>query len=184
MALTYTPTGEIGSKLPSFELPLINGSGQFSNSDLVSNRPTLVMFICNHCPYVKAIEERLIEIGRDYGEKVNIAAICSNDPTDYDEDSFSNLKARAEEMNYTFSYLHDESQDVAKSFGAVCTPDFFAYDSNQSLAYRGRLDDSWKNPEQVKKQELRQALDILLSGKSDVPDQIPSMGCSIKWSEE
>lgn len=184
MALTYTPAGEIGAKLPAFELPVINGSGQFSNSDLKMDQPTLVMFICNHCPYVKAIEERLIQLGSDYKSKVNVIGICSNDPSDYEEDSFDNLRSRAEEMSYSFSYLHDESQKAARDFGAVCTPDFFLFDSDQSLAYRGRLDDSWKDLTKVQKQELRNAIEQLLSGETKITDQVPSMGCSIKWSGE
>jgi thiol-disulfide isomerase/thioredoxin len=177
--LTYTPPGELGSILPPLNARVINGESY----DLVPQRPTLVMFICNHCPYVKAIEDRLIELGNEFRDDANIVAVCSNDPQDYEEDSFENLKKRSEEKNYPFVYLHDESQELAKSFGAVCTPDFFLYDQSHELVYRGRLDDSWKAPEKVEKQELKEALLKTLAKEALPEQQTPSMGCSIKWKE-
>jgi peroxiredoxin len=183
MALTYTPDPEIGKPLPSFKLPGIDGKA-YTQNDFLGAKALLVMFICNHCPYVKAIEDRLIALGKDYSaQPLKIAAICSNDPDEYPEDSFSALKARANEKGYPFPYLHDETQTVAKTFGAVCTPDFFLYDGNGKLAYRGRLDDSWKDPTKTRSQDMRVAIDSLLAGKPVTNDQIPSMGCNIKWKK-
>ena len=180
MALTYTPTVELGSPLPDFSLPDVFGKEH--SSELIKAAPAkLVVFICAHCPYVQAIEERLVALGQkltDLG--VPMLAICSNDSTDYPEDSPEALKQRAEKHQYSFPYLLDQSQDVAKAFGAVCTPDFFVYDNANKLVYRGRLDDSWKNPENVTQQELLQAIESILNGKT-IPDQHPSIGCSIKW---
>ncbi|NQZ02716.1 MAG: thioredoxin family protein [Bdellovibrionales bacterium] len=179
MALTYTPPGEIGAAMPSIEARGINTD----SFELAHNQPTLVMFICNHCPYVMAIEDRLIELGNEFKSRANIVAVCSNDPADYAEDSYENLKLRSEKKAYPFVYLHDESQDLAKNFGAVCTPDFFLFDSNQKLVYRGRLDDSWKSADKVERRELKHALDLTLAGEALPSEQTPSMGCSIKWRE-
>ena len=180
MALTYTPTGELGSKLPQFTLPDVNGNSH-SSDQIQGAKAKLVLFICAHCPYVQAIEERLVALGHKLGEiKVPMLAICSNDSTDYPEDRPEALKQRAEEYKYSFPYLLDESQEVAKSFGAVCTPDFFVYDNANTLVYRGRLDDSWKDPGQVTQEELLEAVEAILNDK-DIPDQHPSLGCSIKW---
>lgn len=181
MALTYTPDPEIGAACPDFELPGTDGRN-YSRRDFEGAKALLVMFICNHCPYVKAIEDRLIALGRSYvGKPVKIVAICANDADNYPADSFPELKKRAEEKNYPFPYLYDESQDVARRFGAVCTPDFFVYDSAMKLAYRGRLDDSWKEPANVKSEELRAAIDALVVGGKPSHEQKASMGCNIKW---
>lgn len=183
MALTYTPVGELGSPCPPFRLPTVTGS-QFGLEDCRQAQVLLVMFICAHCPYVQAIEERLINLGNSYPpSQVQVVAICSNDWSDHPEDSPVNLLRRWQEKNYGFPYLLDEDQSVAKKFGAVCTPDFFLFDQQRKLAYRGRLDDSWKNPALVKQQDLRLAIDLLLQGKSLTNEQIPSMGCSIKWKK-
>lgn len=184
MALTYTPDPEIGAACPDFRLPATDGR-DYSRRDFEGATATLVMFICNHCPYVKAIEDRLLTLGRSYlGKPVKIVAVCANDADNYPADSFPELKKRAEEMNYPFPYLYDESQMVARAFGAVCTPDFFLYDRDMKLAYRGRLDDSWKDPSNVKSQELRAAIDALLANARPSEKQIPSMGCNIKWKKE
>lgn len=184
MALTYTPKAELGSAMPSFTLPSVAG-GKVSSQDFISCKATLVMFICNHCPYVQAIEDRLLTLGKKWPAKeVGIVAICSNDAKDHPEDSFAGLKKRWQEKNYPFPYLHDESQDVARAFGAVCTPDFFLYDRKQKLFYRGRLDDSWKNPQLVQQKELEFAIAAILAGKASPTPQVPSMGCSIKWFEK
>lgn len=180
MALTYTPAGA-GEPCPDFDLPTTEGT-RFRRGDLPAGRPFLVMFICNHCPYVKAIEDRLVALAKDLAA-LNVAtvAICSNDAADYPEDSFDSLRDRAREKNYPFPYLHDESQDVARRFGAVCTPDFFLYDGDARLAYRGRLDDAWKDAGKVKRRELFEAAKLLADGRPAPSEQIPSMGCSIKW---
>lgn len=181
MALTFTPFAELGTDCPSFTLPAVDGK-TYSLNDFVNGKPLVVMFICNHCPYVQAIEERLIQLGNDLKkDSINVVAICSNDAADHPEDSFENLQKRAKEKNYPFVYLHDESQDVAKAFGAVCTPDYFVYDGALKLSYRGRLDDSWKDASKVTKRELYDAVQTLAQGAKVSHDQTASMGCSIKW---
>lgn len=182
MALTFTPFAELGQSCPDFKLPAVDGK-TYSLNDFSNKSALVVMFICNHCPYVQAIEDRLIQLGHDLAQQdVAVVAICSNDAVDHPEDSFANLKQRSEEKHYPFVYLHDESQAVAHKFGAVCTPDYFVYDKNMKLAYRGRLDDSWKDAAKVTKRELYEAVQDLLKGKSVSAEQTASMGCSIKWN--
>jgi len=178
----YTPEKpELGQPCPDFNLLATNGK-RYSLADFRNDKPFLIMFICNHCPYVKAIEDRLITLGQDLKKlDINVVAICANDPISYPEDSYENLKKRAEEKNYPFVYLHDADQSVARSFGAICTPDYFVYDGNAKLAYRGRLDDSWKESAQVTKREMYDAIVEILNHKPVSGPQIPSMGCSIKW---
>jgi peroxiredoxin len=182
MALTFTPLDNIGMPFPEFNLPAVDGKN-FSSSEFLSAQAKVIMFICNHCPYVKAIEDRLITLGHDL-KKINIPliAICSNDPQEYPEDNFEALKKRAEEKKYPFVYLHDPDQKVAQQFGAVCTPDFFVFDRDNKLGYRGRLDDSWKNPDLVKRRELFEAVQEILKQNYVSFTQTPSMGCNIKWS--
>lgn len=183
MALTYTPENELGKDCPDFKLLGVDGKN-YELKDFSNGKPLLIMFICNHCPYVKAIEDRLITLAHDLKKLgMNTVAICSNVSTKYKEDSFEGLKQRWEEKSYPFIYLHDEAQDVAKNFGAVCTPDFFVYDSNLKLAYRGRLDDSWKDETLVTKRELFSAMLNLNEKQQLTEKQTPSMGCSIKWKE-
>ncbi len=184
MALTYTPEAQSEFTLPEFTLPATDGTTWTSKDLLRHKQPIVIMFICNHCPYVQAIEERLVQLGQKFAHCAQFAAICSNDPVDYPEDSFENLKKRAEELKYPFPYLHDESQSVAKSFEAICTPDLYIFDSKGTLAYRGRLDDSWKDAGKVTKKELQSALETVLQGKQiPLKEQNPSMGCSIKWKD-
>ncbi len=175
-----TPKSESMS-LPKFELPTVQGE-TFSSGHIALGRPAVVMFICNHCPYVKAIEDRLIELGHEL-KKINVPliAICSNDADAYPEDSLESLRSRAREKKYPFVYLHDETQEVARQFGAVCTPDFFVFDSKHQLAYRGRLDDSWKDASRVTRRELLMAVQDLVNHKPISIAEVPSMGCSIKW---
>ncbi|WP_374074376.1 thioredoxin family protein [Bdellovibrio bacteriovorus] len=181
MALTFTPMADLGNDCPGFQLPATDGK-TYALKDFPVGSPLVVMFICNHCPYVQAIEDRLITLGNDLKKQgVQVVAICSNDEESHPEDSFANLKKRAEEKHYPFVYLHDKSQEVAHSFGAVCTPDFFVYDKNHKLAYRGRLDDSWKDASKVKKRELYDAVQTLLKNEKVSEEQTASMGCSIKW---
>lgn len=179
---TYTPEKiEFGIKIPEFKLSAVDGK-TYSEKDFINGKPLVIMFICNHCPYVQAIEDRLIQLGNDLKQKkINVVAICSNDEITYPDDSFENLKKRALEKNYSFAYLHDKTQDVAKKFGAVCTPDYFVYDKSGGLAYRGRLDDSWKDANLVKNRELFDAVIELNENKKISRVQTPSMGCSIKW---
>lgn len=184
MALLYTPETEIGTPLPSFELPTVSGQS-LSSESLLEAPVKLVVFICAHCPYVIAIEERLIQLGQFLAEKNwPMVAICSNDPTEYPEDSPQALLKRSKDMGYSFPYLVDQSQQVAKLFGAVCTPDFFVYDKENQLSYRGRLDDSWKAPEKVEREELKAAMIKIAQNEKLTEQSTPSMGCSIKWKND
>ncbi|WP_413586811.1 thioredoxin family protein [Bdellovibrio sp. HCB274] len=181
MATTFTPFPDLGNSAPEFKLPAVDGK-TYSLKDFSNGKPLVVMFICAHCPYVQAVEDRLIALGADLKKDgVNVVGICSNDPKDHPEDSFEALAKRWKEKNYSFTYLVDESQDVAKAFGAVCTPDFFVYDGELKLTYRGRLDDSWKDASKVKQRELYDAVQTLLKNQKVTEDQTASMGCSIKW---
>ncbi|MBX3022161.1 MAG: thioredoxin family protein [Bdellovibrionales bacterium] len=180
MALTYTPAGTLGSECPDFTLPSVDGK-TYSRSDFLRVKGLVVMFICNHCPYVKAIEDRIIQLAHDYTpQNIQFLGICSNDHKDHPEDAPAQLLQRWSEKNYGFPYLIDEEQTVAKAFGAVCTPDLYLFDSALRLRYRGRFDDSWRNPANVHKRELREAIAALLEGRSYL-EQHPAMGCSIKW---
>lgn len=180
MALTYTPAGQVGTPCPQFSLPSVDGR-TLTRADYARAKAVVFMFICNHCPYVQAIEDRLIQLAHEYAAKnVAFVAICSNDPSEYPEDAPGELRARAEAKQYPFPYLVDESQEVAKAFGAVCTPDLYLFDSALKLRYRGRLDDSWRNPKNVQRRELKEAIDALLEARS-ILEPNPSMGCSIKW---
>ena len=181
MALTFTPFPDLGNDCPDFSLPAVDGK-TYALKDFPKGSPLVVMFICNHCPYVQAIEDRLISLGNDLKKQnVPVIAICSNDDKSHPEDSFENLQKRAREKNYPFVYLHDKSQKVAHLFGAVCTPDYFVYDKNHKLAYRGRLDDSWKDASKVTRRELFEAVQVLLKDSKVSEEQTASMGCSIKW---
>jgi peroxiredoxin len=184
MALTYSSSPELGSSCPTFSLPSVDQK-IFALEDFSQASVLVVMFICNHCPYVKAVEDRLLLLASEFDAKdASFVAICSNDSSDYPEDEPAQLFHRWKEKAYPFPYLIDQTQQVAKEFGAVCTPDFFVYDRERKLRYRGRLDDSWKNSGLVQRQELKTAIDALLSGEIPSPEQVPSMGCSIKWKSE
>ncbi len=182
MALTETPVCDFGRKAPEFSLPGIDGK-LWTLQEAVGENGLLVMFICNHCPYVKAVQERLVRDSTElltYG--INTVAIQPNDPSDYPEDSFDNMTLVAERFGFPFPYLFDETQTVAKAYGAVCTPDFFGYNRQLELQYRGRLDASRKDtaPPDVRRDLFEAMKQIAQTGKG--PDgQIPSMGCSIKW---
>ena len=180
MALTYTPSAELGSNCPDFHLPSVDGH-HLERRQLIG-KPVVVLFLCGHCPYVQAIEDRVIRLARDFQARgVNFVAICSNDPSEYPEDDPAALLERWQKKNYGFPYLIDAEQTAARAFGAVCTPDIFLYDREQTLRYRGRLDDSWRNPQGVHRQELREAIEAVLAGRAVDPQQNPAMGCSIKW---
>ena len=181
MALLESKTPELGSEPPDFSLPATDGE-TYELSDFEGSQVLVVMFICNHCPYVKAVLDRLIDLGQTWSDdQVAFVAISSNDAERYPNDGFSAMKQLAEAKNFPFPYLYDESQDVARAYGAVCTPDFFVYDEQRHLAYAGRLDDNWKNPDQVQNRDLYEAITDLLNGERPAEDQSPSMGCSIKW---
>lgn len=187
MALTYSTEIPLGTKAPYFKLKgTTDGHNEvmMSLDDFKGAKALLVAFICKHCPYVVAIQGRLAELARDLRDKdLAVVAICSNDAERYPEDSFDNLKRQHREQGFTFPYLVDATQSVAKAYGAVCTPDFFLFDGDFALRYHGRLDDSWKDPTQIKEHSLRKAAEALLTGGTPGQDQTPSMGCSIKWIE-
>ena len=175
---------KLGAPCPEFRLPAVDGKA-YARDDFAAAPVLVVMFICNHCPYVKAVEDRLIALHREVGPRgAQLVAICSNDATAYPDDAFDKLAERWRDKEYGFPYLHDESQDVARAFGAVCTPDIFVYDQQRKLAYRGRIDDSWKDPAKVTRRELYAAIDALLAGQHPSPEQKPTLGCSIKWRPE
>lgn len=188
MAVTESQMTELGSQAPDFDLPATNPSADDvegttrSLDDYDDAEALVIVFMCNHCPYVKHVEDALIETVRDYqGRGVQFVGICSNDPERYPDDSFERMTERAQEKNYPFPYLQDESQEVARTYGAVCTPDFFVYDADRALAYRGRFDETRPNHGEATGRDLRQALDELLEDGDVHIDQKSSMGCNIKW---
>jgi peroxiredoxin len=173
----------LGTAAPEFLLPDTNGS-QVSPADF-KGKPMLVMFICNHCPFVKHIRAGLAQLGRDYGPRgLGIVAISSNDAANYPADAPDKMKEEARSAGYNFPYLHDESQSVAKSYRAACTPDFFLFDKAHRLAYRGQFDDSRPgNGVAVTGKDLREAAEAVLAGKDPAAAQKPSIGCNIKWKD-
>lgn len=176
------PVCNFGEPAPDFELPATDGR-RYRLADLKGEKGTVVVFICNHCPYVKAIIDRLIRDAQDLRALgVSTIAICSNDAQAYPEDSFESMKAWAEAKNFPFKYLHDESQEVARAYGAVCTPDFFGYNTALELQYRGRLDASKREagPPDARRELYEAMKQVALTGRGP-EGQVPSMGCSIKW---
>ena len=182
MALTPSTMLPLGTTAPDFKLPDTNGK-TVSPADFKDKSALLVLFICNHCPYVKHIRAGLAELGRDYQSRsIAIVGINSNDVANYPEDSPAKMKEEARSARYTFPYLYDESQAVAKAYRAACTPDLYLFDQNRKLVYRGQFDDSRPgNGIPVTGKDLRAALDAVLAGKPVSPNQKASMGCNIKW---
>jgi peroxiredoxin len=185
MVSLETPVCEFGLAAVDFSLPGTDGK-QWTLSECAGENGLLVMFICNHCPYVKAVLDRIV---RDTLELkalgINSVAIMSNDPSQYEEDSFENMRKIADVNAFSFPYLLDESQSVAKTYGAVCTPDFFGYNADLELQYRGRLDESRKQAaDPGVKRDLFEAMKQVAETGKGPADQIPSMGCSIKWINE
>jgi peroxiredoxin len=171
----------LGAACPDFRLPAVDGR-TLGPADFADATAFGVFFICNHCPYVKAVESRLIALWSDYRERgFAFVGVSSNDAKAYPEDSFVNMKAIARDHRWPFPYLYDEDQGLARAFGAVCTPDPFVFGPDRRLAYHGRLDDSPKDPARVTRQELRLAVDAILAGRAPAKEQVPSIGCSIKW---
>ncbi|RMG32462.1 MAG: thioredoxin family protein [Gammaproteobacteria bacterium] len=185
MVSLQTPVCEFGKPAVDFRLPGVDGR-EWSLDDCMGEKGVLVMFICNHCPYVKAVLDRIVRDARELREYgIGSVAIMSNDPAEYEEDSFENMKVVAERMDFPFPYLFDETQAVAKAYGAVCTPDFFGYNANRELQYRGRLDASRKEaaPPDARRDLFEAMKQVAETGKGP-KDQIPSMGCSIKWRDQ
>jgi peroxiredoxin len=184
MALTASLPDSLGRKAPDFLLPSTEGR-TYSLKDFHDARVLVVVFMCNHCPYVQAVDDRLNDFAREYGPRgAQLIGISSNDAIAYPDDSFEQMRSRARAKGYVFPYLYDESQDVARAYGAVCTPDLYAFENVGQeflLRYRGRLDDSWKDASQVRSRDLAHAVECILERKPPPTDQTPSMGCSIKW---
>ena len=172
----------LGTPAPDFELPNVDGR-MVSYADAAGPRGTVVMFICNHCPFVKHVADQLAALGRDYmPQGIGFAAVSSNDVSSHPADSPEQMVAEAEERGYPFPYLYDETQEVAKAYRAACTPDFYAFDSEGKLVYRGQLDPSRPGSDvPVTGADLRRSLDALLAGSLPVTDQVASLGCNIKW---
>ena len=177
-----TPICDFGWKPPEFSLPGIDGK-TYSLADVRGPKGALVMFICNHCPYVKAVASRLVDDVKALSEAgIGAIAIMSNDTKKVPEDSFENMKAFAQAHGFTFPYVIDETQDVAGEYGAICTPDFFGFNSDLELQYRGRLDESGRDPASPDtRRELLEAMARVAETGRGPTQQIASMGCSIKW---
>jgi thiol-disulfide isomerase/thioredoxin len=174
----------LGTLAPDFRLPDVVSGRTVTLDEVASSRPMLVMFLCRHCPYVKHVQEELAKVGRDYRDRLGIVAISPNDIIAYPDDAPASLKEQAETVGFTFPYLFDETQDVGKAYHAACTPDFFLFDRDRRLVYRGQLDDSRPSSQiPVTGRDLRTACDAVLTGAPVNPDQRPSLGCSIKWKD-
>ncbi|MCS6814168.1 MAG: thioredoxin family protein [Cyanobacteria bacterium] len=183
MARTASTMLELGTKAPDFQLPDVVSGSTVSLATYADKKALLVMFICCHCPYVKHVQTELANLGKDYADKdIAIVAISANDVENYPDDSPEKMKAMATELGFTFPFCYDESQETAKAYTAACTPDFFLFNRDRTLVYRGQLDDSRPgNDIPVTGKDLRAAIDNLLADQAIDPNQKPSIGCNIKW---
>ena len=182
MVRTASTMLPLGTQAPNFSLPATDDT-IVSLSDFSTHQALLVMFICNHCPYVKHVQEQIVAISNDYqNQGIGIVAISSNDVEAYPEDSPECMREEAKKWQYAFPYLYDESQQVARAYNAACTPDFYLFNNKQELVYRGQLDNSRPGNElPITGEDLRSAMDDLLKGNPITEEQIPSVGCNIKW---
>jgi peroxiredoxin len=173
---------KINDKMPVFKnLPGVDGK-KYSSEDYADKKILVVIFSCNHCPYVKAYEERMISFQKSYGDRgVQLVAINSNETKNYPEDNFDEMVKNAKKKNFNFIYLRDEDQTVADAFGATHTPEFFVFDDKRSLCYHGKMDDNWQNPTAVKDKYLHEAVDAILNSKEVKTPETFSIGCTIKW---
>ena len=173
----------LGTPLPSFRLSDVVSGETITPERFQNKKALLVMFICRHCPYVRHVQEEIAKLGGDYADQpLGIVAISSNDAEAYPDDAPCSLKEQAIELGFEFPYLYDETQEVARAFTAACTPDFFLFDKDRKLAYRGQFDSSRpRNETPVTGEDLRAAIDALLQGQQPSTDQKPSLGCNIKW---
>lgn len=173
----------LGTPAPNFSLPDVVSGKAVSLADFKSSSALLVMFICNHCPYVKHVQAGMAQMAKDFKARgVGVIAISSNDATNYPDDAPNKMKEEAQRAGYTFPYLYDESQSVARAYRAACTPDFFLFDGARKLVYRGQMDDARRgNVLPVTGKSLREAVDAVLTGQPVPAKQIPSLGCNIKW---
>ncbi|MBN3909691.1 MAG: thioredoxin family protein [Nostoc sp. NMS1] len=183
MALTASMMLPLGTKAPDFNLPEVVSGKATSLSTFADKKALLVMFICRHCPFVKHIQQELVQLGKDYfTSDLAIVAISANDAKNYPDDAPESLQAFATEQGFNFTFCYDESQETAKAYTAACTPDFFLFDDQRQLVYRGQLDDSRpSNGKPVTGADLRAAIEAVLAGKPVTSDQKPSVGCNIKW---
>ena len=183
MVKTASTMMPLGAEAPDFNLPDVVSGEEVSLDDFADEKALLVIFLCRHCPFVQHIKEELARLGREYADRsLGIVAISANDADNYPDDSPESLKEFAEETGFSFPLCHDETQEVAKAYAAACTPDFFLFDENRELVYRGQLDDSRPgNDEPVDGHDLRAAIDAVLAGEPVSEDQKPSIGCNIKW---
>ncbi|MDP6230821.1 MAG: thioredoxin family protein [Nitrospinaceae bacterium] len=181
MALLNSTMIPLGT--PAHDFALEGTDGKTYSLDSFPGRDVLVIiFMCNHCPYVKAVLKRLIDLQNEFSDRgVQLVGINSNDTVRYPDDSLDNMKVLAKENGFPFPYLVDLSQETAKAYNAVCTPDLYVYGKERKLLYRGRIDDNWEHPEKVTRQDLKSALENIIAGQPVSSKQIPSMGCSIKW---
>ena len=186
MVLTPSKMLPLGAKAPGFKLWDVISDKHLSLDELKSDIATVIMFICNHCPYVKHVQKGLVELANDYIPKgIFFVAICSNDIENYPDDSPDNMRAVAKRLGYPFPYLFDESQEVARAYDAACTPDFYIFDRDLECVYRGQMDDSRPGNERpVTGNDIREALDKILNGEPVTEDQYPSIGCNIKWKQK
>jgi peroxiredoxin len=183
MVKTASTMLPLGTRAPDFSLTNVVDGKTVSLRDFAGKSGLLVMFLCNHCPFVKHLQAALAAFGKEYQAKgLGIVAISSNDVASHPDDSPEKMKQEAQQAGYTFPYLYDETQDVAKAYKAACTPDFFLFDRHQALIYRGQFDSSRPgNGKPITGADLRAACDLVLAGKPVPPDQKPSIGCNIKW---
>ncbi len=173
---------EIGQKAPDFALPGVDGQTHRLSDLLRDHRAVAVIFSCNHCPYVRAWEGRMVDLQRVYGARdVALVAINPNDAERYPDDSFDAMKQRAQDEGFNFRYLHDESQEIARAYGAERTPHVYLLDSDGILRFRGAIDDNYEDPDAVQHTYLRDALDAVLAGDSPAVETTPAVGCTIKW---
>ncbi len=170
----------IGDPIPHFQLPSVDGLT--IDTHIIKDPVLVVIFTCNHCPYAQANEDRLIALANHFDEEgAQFILINSNDAENYPDDSFDAMKVRYAEKGFPFPYCHDESQEVAKKFGALCTPHCFVFDEKRQLQYKGRVDDNWKDPTAVKEQSLKVAIEAVLKGEIPAVQEANAIGCSIKW---
>ena len=182
MALTYSSMLELGSKIPHFVLKNTLDGEMYASSSLSNDKPSLIMIICNHCPYVVHYHEELKRMNRDLGKQIDFLAISSNDIENYPQDGPNQMRQLFKDLGLSFPYLFDETQNVAKALKAECTPEFYLYNNNNMLVYRGRMDNSSPgNDVEISGNDLRSACINLLNGSAISSNQHPSMGCNIKW---
>jgi len=172
----------IGSRIVSFKLKNVDGKMVSTDELSKGKQATVIVFSCNHCPYVQAWEDRMIQSGKAYGPQgVAFALINANDPVKYSEDSYPEMIKRAKNKGYPFPYLHDEDQSVARAYGATRTPEVFLFDAQGILRYHGRIDDNYEDPKKVRSQDLKDALEAVMAGRAPSVSETPIVGCTIKW---